>query len=107
LVGVVPCGRPPALGCLHQHGFTGYRFSWRGAVPQKKDPAYYVSGADFSTLVDNLGLAPQLEDSRPPGGYGPPPWYQQPTGQKILRRTVIGWGIFGVAATATPLTGAV
>lgn len=82
----------PGLGVLT----SVYRFSWRGSVLAETDPAYFVSGAGWLTLVEKFGLAPQLEDSRPPGA--PTPWYQQPRGQRVLRRMVIGGLVFGVVA---------
>jgi hypothetical protein len=39
------------------------RFSWRGEVYQENQPEYVVSGADWLTLVEKFGLAPQLEDT--------------------------------------------
>jgi hypothetical protein len=39
------------------------RFSWRGEVYRENQPDYLVSGADWLTLVEKFGLAPQLEDT--------------------------------------------
>jgi hypothetical protein len=39
------------------------RFSWRGQVYQESQPDYLVSGADWLTLVEKLGLASYLEDT--------------------------------------------
>jgi hypothetical protein len=41
-----------------------YRFSWRGAVPEDNEPAYWASGADWLTLVAKFGLAPNLAGQR-------------------------------------------
>lgn len=42
--------------------FKGNRFSWRGDVPEVKDPAEYsVSGENWLILVEKFGLAPYLE----------------------------------------------
>jgi hypothetical protein len=40
------------------------RFSWRGAVPEDNEPAFWASGADWLALVDKFGLAPNLEGQR-------------------------------------------
>jgi sugar lactone lactonase YvrE len=39
-----------------------YRFAWRGEVPAEDEPAFVVSDADWLTLVERFGLAPQLAD---------------------------------------------
>jgi hypothetical protein len=39
------------------------RSSRRGEVYQENQPEYVVSGADWLTLVEKFGLAPQLEDT--------------------------------------------
>jgi hypothetical protein len=40
-----------------------HRYSWRGTVEHaENDPAYWVTGADWLTLVEKFGLAAQLED---------------------------------------------
>jgi hypothetical protein len=58
----VPGVQPLTIGCLDLVG-SRFRFSWRGAVPSPNDrAAYVVSGADWLTLVEKLGLASQLED---------------------------------------------
>lgn len=57
LVVGVPGFQPLTITCL------GGRFSWRGNVSPEKAPAYTVSGADWLTLVEEFGLAPQLEDA--------------------------------------------
>jgi hypothetical protein len=44
-------------------GSPGAR-SWRGEVPQEAAPGYVVSDADWSVLVDNFGLGPQLGSRR-------------------------------------------
>ncbi len=36
------------------------RFSWGTKVPSEPPPAFVVSGADWRTLVEKLGLAPYL-----------------------------------------------
>jgi hypothetical protein len=42
------------------------RFSWRGEVSMREEPAAYsVSGADWLTLVQAFGLASYLVDTRP------------------------------------------
>ena len=61
-----------SIGCLAGIGVQGprfslnprgqYRFLWRGEVPKEAEPAYWVSGADWLTLVEKLGLTSQLED---------------------------------------------
>jgi hypothetical protein len=66
LVVHVPGMRPLAIGCHERTGSTGLgglRFSWRGKVPERvNDPApYKVTGRDWLTLVEKLGLAPNLE----------------------------------------------
>jgi hypothetical protein len=98
LVVCIPGVQRLTIGCMDgvtRFGQIGYRYSWRDTVPQDKEPAYYVSGTGLSTLAEKFGLSPQLEDSHP---AGPSPWYQQPRGQKILRRMVIGGLVFGVVA---------
>ncbi len=98
LVVCIPGMQRLTIGCMDGQtrvGQLGYRYSWRDTVAQEEDPAYYISGAGWLTLVEKFGLAPQLEDSRPPGA--PTPWYQQPRGQRVLRWIVIGWLIVGVA----------
>jgi hypothetical protein len=67
-----PGVQPLSIGCLDGIGVRGprfsfnpkgqYRFLWRGEVPKEKEPAYWVSGADWLTLVEKLGLTSQLED---------------------------------------------
>lgn len=39
-----------------------FRFSWRGQVQPVDHPEYLVSGADWLTLVEKFGMAPQLDD---------------------------------------------
>jgi hypothetical protein len=119
LVVCVPGSQRLTVGCLEVvQGFVptlrsvssknaAYRFSWRGTVPPEKDPAYFVSGADWLTLVEKFGLAPQLEDSEPtPTQAGsssststpasgsrsheelptlPPPLYSQPRYARVTR----------------------
>ena len=97
LVVCVPGVPRLTIGCMDgptRFGQIGYRYSWRGTVPQEKDPAYFVSGTGLLTLAEKFGLAPQLVDSHP---AGPPPWYQQPRGQRILRWIAMGWLILCVA----------
>jgi hypothetical protein len=99
LVVCIPGVQRLTIGCMDaatRFLQGGYRYSWRGTVPREKEPAYFVSGAGLLTLAEKLGLAPQLEDSHP---AGPPPWYQQPRGQKILRWMVIGGLTFCAAFT--------
>jgi hypothetical protein len=63
---LVVCGpgvQPLSIGCLDGIGVQGprfsfnpkgqYRFVWRGEVPKEKEPTYWVSGADWLTLVEN------------------------------------------------------
>jgi hypothetical protein len=67
-----PGVQPLSIGCLDGIGVQGprfslnpkgqYRFVWRGEVPEEREPAYWVSGADWLTLVEELGLTSQLED---------------------------------------------
>lgn len=98
LVVCVPGVQRLTIGCMDaptRFAQLGYRYSWRDTVPQEKDPAYFASGADWLTLVKTFGLTPQLQDSHP---AGPPPWYQQPRGQRLLRWIVIGWLIVVAAA---------
>jgi hypothetical protein len=65
LVVCVPGVQPLTIGCLDLVGLR-FRFSWRGDVPWPNErPAYVVSAADWLTLVDKFGLAPQLQDSQP------------------------------------------
>jgi hypothetical protein len=60
LVVGVPGLPPLTIGCP----FTStYRFEWRGEVPRGTSPDYFVSGADWLTLVETFGLAPQLKES--------------------------------------------
>ncbi len=59
-------GMPPLIIAGHDSigvsYFKGNRFSWRGDVPEVKDPAQYsVSGANWQILVEKFGLAPYLE----------------------------------------------
>ena len=99
LVVRIPGVQRLTIGCMDgptRVGQLGYRYSWRDTVPQEEAPAYYISSTGWLTLAEKFGLTRQLEDSHP---SGPPPWYQQPRGQKILRRMVIGWLIFGVTLT--------
>jgi hypothetical protein len=98
LVVSIPGVQRLTIGCMDsptRFGQIGYRYSWRDTVPQEKDPAYFVSGAGLLTLAETLVLTRQLQDSRP---AGPSPWYQQPRGQRVLRRMVIGGLVFGVVA---------
>jgi hypothetical protein len=74
LVVGVPGVQQLSIGCLdrgvqgpqysYAHGRGQYRFSWRGAVPEDNEPAYWASGADWLTLVDKFGLAPCLVGPR-------------------------------------------
>jgi hypothetical protein len=73
LVMGVPGVQPLSIGCLDR-GVRGpedsyraqgqYRFSWRDAVPEGPEPAYWASGADWLTLVAKFGLAPNLAGQR-------------------------------------------
>jgi len=58
-------GMPPLIiGCRDYVGMQ-LRFSWRGDVPMRQEPAAYsVSGADWLTLVQAFGLASYLVDAR-------------------------------------------
>jgi hypothetical protein len=114
LVVSVPDSPPLTVGCIEvmqRFGPTlrsmlaknaAYRFSWLDTVPvTKKDPAYFVSGADWLTLVEKFGLAPQLEDSEPPSAQtasppGPSPLYTQPRYTRVMRRIMVSW--LGVCA---------
>jgi hypothetical protein len=59
----LPGMEPLTIGGRDTVSGVNHRFSWRGDVPaQKERPAYAVSGADWLTLVEKLGLAPYLED---------------------------------------------
>jgi hypothetical protein len=59
----VPGMQPLTIGCRDFRGLKR-RFSWSGNVPVHNDPpAYAVSAADWLTLVETFGLAPQLQDS--------------------------------------------
>jgi hypothetical protein len=50
------------IGCLDLAGWA-FRFAWRGDAPRSNErPAYVVSGADWSALVEEFGLTPQLQD---------------------------------------------
>jgi hypothetical protein len=74
LVVCVPGVQPLSIGCLDRGAYGPqasyrpqgqYRFSWAGAVPKEKaEPAYWASGADWLTLVDKFGLAPNLAGPR-------------------------------------------
>jgi hypothetical protein len=73
LVMGVPGVQRLSIGCLDR-GVRGpedsyraqgqYRFSWRGAVPEDNEPAYWTSGADWLTLVAKFGLAANLAGPR-------------------------------------------
>ena len=66
--------QPLSIGCLDrgvngpQSSYTAlqgqFRFSWRDAVPEGPEPAYWASGADWLTLVAKFGLAPNLAGQR-------------------------------------------
>jgi hypothetical protein len=64
LVVCVPGLQPLIIGCRDSVGGLERRFSWRGKVRQRvnEPPEYAVSGADWLTLVEKLGLATYLED---------------------------------------------
>ncbi len=52
---------PPGRGELRTR--RGDRFSWRsGGKDLGENPAYWVSGADWLTLVEAFDLAADLED---------------------------------------------
>lgn len=54
---------PLTVGCRDSQGLER-RFSWSANVPITNDPpTYAVSGADWVTLVEKLGLAPYLVDA--------------------------------------------
>ena len=60
----IACGSTgPDAGRWAWTGTWIYRFSWRGDVPREKPPAYYVSLAEWLTLVEKFGLAPYLIDN--------------------------------------------
>lgn len=76
LVVHAPGLEPVSIGCpdMPSEDYIGYvandlvvrrRFSWRGKVPRRINrPAdYVVSGADWLTLVERVGLAPYLDDT--------------------------------------------
>ena len=57
----IGCLEIPTRGFLPRRG--SFRFSWLGAVQlEENDPAYWVTAADWLTLVEKFGLAPRLED---------------------------------------------
>jgi hypothetical protein len=69
----VPGAQPLSIGCLDrgangpQYSYRAqgqYRFSWRDAVPEGPEPAYWASGADWLTLLATFGLAPNLAGQR-------------------------------------------
>lgn len=65
-------GHRMSIGCPDGPGVHGprfsfdpkaqYRFAWRGTVPKEKQPAYWVSAADWLTLTERLGLSSRLLD---------------------------------------------
>jgi hypothetical protein len=68
LVARIPGSQALSMTCLDGPRFSfrprsAYRFSWHDEAPEKQDPAYLVSAADWLTLVEELGLAPLLQDS--------------------------------------------
>jgi hypothetical protein len=74
----IPGAQRLPIGCIEPaQGFGQrleyiYRFWWQDPVPQEKAPAYFVSSADWLTLVEKFGLATQLEDSQPLESPAPP-----------------------------------
>ena len=64
LVVRVPGWQSLTVGCRDGVGFAGQtpRFSWRGKVPDRNEPAAYsVTAADWLTLVEKCGLSLYLE----------------------------------------------
>jgi hypothetical protein len=60
----IACGSTgPDAGRWAWTGTWIYRFSWRGDVPREKPPAYYVSLAEWLTLVEKFGLTTYLIDN--------------------------------------------
>ena len=58
----IACGAyGPDAGRWTWSGTWKGRFSWRGDVPKEKPPAYYVSLAEWLTLIEKFGLAPYLD----------------------------------------------
>jgi hypothetical protein len=72
LVVRVPGMAPLAIGCRDETDPVGTwvwgsrqfprRFSWSESVPSERETDFVVSGADWRTLVEKFGLAPQLDD---------------------------------------------
>ncbi len=72
LVVRVPGMAPLTIGCRDETDPVGTwvwgsrqfprRFSWSDSVPSERESDFVVSGADWRTLVEKFGLAPQLDD---------------------------------------------
>jgi hypothetical protein len=62
LVVCIPGMQPLSIGCRDTVGGLDRRFSWPDDVRQRvnEPPDFAVSGADWLTLVEKLGLAPYL-----------------------------------------------
>jgi hypothetical protein len=61
----IPGMQPISIGCRDTHSGLDQRFSWPDNVPKEHARAdYEVSGTDWVTLVEKLGLAPYLEEKR-------------------------------------------
>jgi len=67
LVVGVPGLQPLTIGCLEPPKNlwvpVRFRFSWRGEVQREDDVAYWVTGVDWLTLVETVGLAARLTDT--------------------------------------------
>jgi hypothetical protein len=104
LVVCVPGAQRLTIGCQQHSQGSGangvYHFWWHDTVPQEKNLGYFACGERWLTLVEKLGLAPQLGHSQPRPGHRTP-WYQQPRGQKVLRWVVVGWLAFCVVFVVT------
>ncbi len=67
LVVRIPGSQVLSMTCLDGNRLTlstnrAHRFSWGGELPEKHEPGYLVSAADWLTLVEKVGLAPLLQD---------------------------------------------
>ena len=68
----VPGLAPLSIGCRDETDPLGTwvwgsrqfprRFSWSQSVPSERETDFVVSGADWRTLVEKFGLAPQMDD---------------------------------------------
>ena len=69
LVVCVPGMQRLTIGCLEagtrRFSRGEFTFAWRGSVPlEENDPKYWVTGADWLTLVEKFGLTPLLENKK-------------------------------------------